>query len=202
MKDSKQTGKRTKEGNGGANYKRLMAIVTEASEADDFKEAVKEWDITGVDIDEHCESKCICGKESIKYLFTIGNRKNGNELEPIGSTCIKRFGRVDMDEIVAVCESLYRLSEQSSNKNPFRDEIRMDGDSFSRKMLSYMYDHGAFQPSKYNGYDPSLDYKFCVKMFNKTNKDRLTEKQKAKLRVMMDQLCRWCRENYPASGMR
>jgi len=30
------------------------------------------------------QSSCICGKENIKYLFTIKNNINGNSVYPIG----------------------------------------------------------------------------------------------------------------------
>ena len=57
-----------------------------------------EWDITDWDEDYYLETSCLCGKENLRYLFTITNRENGNRLEPIGSQCIKKFERKDLNE--------------------------------------------------------------------------------------------------------
>ncbi len=57
-----------------------------------------EWEIIDCEEDESCSEMCICGKENIKYLYTIKNIYNANILFPIGSSCIKKFDRKDLRE--------------------------------------------------------------------------------------------------------
>ena len=54
----------------------------------DVKEAVQEWEIYDCIEDMSCRSRCVCGKENIRYLFTIRNLFNNSLIFPIGSSCI------------------------------------------------------------------------------------------------------------------
>jgi hypothetical protein len=47
-------------------------------------------------VDSHVCTTCKCTKQHLKWLFRIVNKLNGNELFPIGSECIKRFGNQEM----------------------------------------------------------------------------------------------------------
>lgn len=69
----------------------LFEEVLDASVSSDWDEAVNEWDVVGIDGDGNHDTSCICGKEGLRYLFTIQNRFNGNELFPIGSKCIGKL---------------------------------------------------------------------------------------------------------------
>lgn len=51
----------------------------------------------------------MCGHPELRYLFTIVNSRNGNDLFPIGSVCINRFGRQDLDESASIREQMFRL---------------------------------------------------------------------------------------------
>lgn len=57
---------------------KLLKKVIDLSEGSEWDSAVKEWEIDGVEEDEDCSSTCVCGKENLRYLFTIQNSKNGN----------------------------------------------------------------------------------------------------------------------------
>ena len=83
-------------------YENLIKVVIEASVADTWESAVLEWEIIDCTEDESAESQCVCKHEGLKYLYKIRNYKNGNKLFPIGSTCIKKFGREDLDEEMRV----------------------------------------------------------------------------------------------------
>ena len=65
--------------------KNLINTVIEKSVNKSWNTAVLEWEIDDVIEDENHESSCICGKENIRYLFTIKNINNQNTLFPIGS---------------------------------------------------------------------------------------------------------------------
>ncbi|GLC31137.1 hypothetical protein [Clostridium omnivorum] len=159
--------------------KSLNRMVIDNSVARYWNEAVYEWEIVDCIEDDYNESSCICGKENIKYLFTIKNRKNGNELFPIGSTCIKKFNREDLDEVTSVSEKLFQLLHAIQK----REFISLNAEFFSRKLLKYLYDEGVFKPSKFNGYDGENDYLFMRDMFNKRKEP--TENQQAKIKAII-----------------
>ena len=66
-----------------AYYRNLIQRVIDNSESDIWESAVFEWEIFDWEEDETLESSCICGKENLRYLFTIRNTLNGNILYPI-----------------------------------------------------------------------------------------------------------------------
>lgn len=141
---------------GSANFRNLMQAVLEKSEAGDWDAAVTEWELDDVVEDEMLEESCVCGKEKLRYLFTIRNGINGNLLYPIGSSCIKRFGRDELTKEVAAKEQLFKLLHDIEE----RKFITLSSEFFSRKLLCYLYELGAFKPTSYNGYDPHNDYQF------------------------------------------
>lgn len=156
-------------------YRNLIETVLQFSNATDWKTAVLEWCIDDVEEDDSLSESCICGKENLRYLFTIKNTVNGHILYPIGSSCIKKFERLDMDEEVAVKEQLFKLLHVIE-KNSF---LTLSSDFFSRKLLSYLYDLGAFKATPYNNFDPYNDYKFMLDMFNKRNRRSDNQDKKA-----------------------
>lgn len=146
-----------------AYYRNLIQRVIDNSDASNWEDAVLEWEVDDCEEDETLQASCVCGKEELRYLFTIRNTRNGNLLYPIGSSCIKKFDRDDLDEEVAVKEQLFKLLH-AIESNSF---ITLSSDFFSRKLLRYLYDIDAFEATEYNRYDPYNDYQFLLDMFNK-----------------------------------
>lgn len=157
----------------------LLGTVIEMSNSDSWESAVLEWNVVDVKEDETSNSSCICGKEGIRYLFTIKNRVNGNILFPIGSSCIKKFGRDDLNEITSIKEKLFRLFH-AVKENEF---ISLDSEFFSRKLLEHLYEEGAFINTKYNKFNGKNDYEFMLKMFN--SRKGPTIKQKSKIKAII-----------------
>ena len=122
-------------------YQNLIKSVLEASTTDKWEIAVREWDIVDCQEDEKHLSECVCGKENLRYLFTIRNRKTGISLYPIGSTCIEKFGRDDLDSEVNVQLDMYNkrnksnITEQQHRK--IRGLIAYSIKPFLRKRLKY-----------------------------------------------------------------
>lgn len=131
---------------------RLIKRVMELSHGNDWNTAVTEWEIADCEEDSTLSESCICGKEHLYYLFTIINTVNGNELFPIGSSCIKKFGRDDLDNEASVREKMFKLYHAVEN-NRF---ISLSPEFFSRKLLRKLLDEGAFD-CEYNDYD----MKYC-----------------------------------------
>ena len=83
---------------------RLIKTVIELSHGNDWDTAVVEWEIIDCEEDSTLSESCICGKEHLFYLFTIKNIITGSTLFPIGSSCIKKFGRDDLNDEASVRE--------------------------------------------------------------------------------------------------
>lgn len=154
-------------------FQTLIKDVLDNSESEYWEDAVTEWEIVDVEEDERLEESCICGKEHLRYLFTIKNQLNGNELYPIGSSCIKKFEREDLKLQVDVKEQLFKLLH-AVEENQF---LQLSSEFFSRKLLLYLYEIGTFKPTKWNDFQPKKDYKFMLDMFNKRTR---TDKQDKK----------------------
>ena len=96
-------------------YENLLSVVLDSSKSSSWEEAVLEWGVSDWDEDEEMETSCLCGKENIRYLFTIENTLTGLELEPIGSQCIKKFEREDLTDLTVTYEKLFKLKSALSN---------------------------------------------------------------------------------------
>ena len=155
-------------------YNRLIESVIEFSEAKDWNSAVQEWRIHDFAEDDTLIESCICGKENLRYLFTICNDLNGKTLFPIGSSCIKKFERKDLDEEVKIKEQLFKLLHAIEN-NQF---LTLSSEFFSKKILHYLLEEGAFKKNEYNNFNPELDYIFMLKMFNKKSESSRGEERK------------------------
>lgn len=119
--------------------KALIQKVIDASNSQYWHDAVSEWEIADCDEDSNLLSSCICGKENLRYLFTIENIHNCNILYPIGSSCIKKFNRDDLNDIASIKEKLFKLFHAIQNN----EYITLTSELFSRKLLTYLYDNGA-----------------------------------------------------------
>lgn len=78
---------------------RLREIVIEHSSATTWGMAKNEWYVESHWEEEELD-KCVCGKEDIKYIFSIRNYITGFQLYPIGSSCINHFDNQDMSDVV------------------------------------------------------------------------------------------------------
>ncbi|NLO86918.1 MAG: hypothetical protein GX096_16040, partial [Clostridiales bacterium] len=116
----------------------------------------------------------VCGQEGLRYLFNIENDITGSRLFPIGSKCIRRFGRADLDADIAVRQQLFKLLRAVEN-NSF---ITLNSELFSRKLLLHLCELGAFAASPHNRFEPKEDYLFMLKMFNLGLKRTLYQKRK------------------------
>lgn len=157
-------------------YENLIKVVIEASVADTWESAVLEWEIIDCTEDESAESQCVCKHEGLRYLYKIRNVKNGKKLFPIGSTCIKKFEREDLNEEISIMEQMFVLLHAVEK----RERIELSSKYFSRKLLEYLYEKDVFVANEYNGFDGYNDYEFLLKMFNKVNKADISDAQHRK----------------------
>ncbi len=153
--------------------------VLKLSDSNEWEEAKDEWEIDDYEVDPNCSSECICGHQGIKFLYTIKNTINGNIVNPVGSSCVKKFERDDFDYSVLINESYLKIIKAVENK----EFLSLKGGLFSRKLINYLYEKEVFKPSKFNGYDSEKDRDFLIDMFNK--KKELTENQEKKVRGLI-----------------
>ena len=151
----------------------LINTVINNSESDNWEDAVKEWDIVDVEENLDCAGQCTCGKEGLRYLFTIKNRINNHIIYPIGSSCISKFDVDKLKDEAKLKEDLFKLLHAVENN----EYITISSDLFSRKLLEYLYNIGAFVPNNYNDFEPYNDYKFLLDMFYKRKRSEKQEKK-------------------------
>ena len=168
------------------NFENLKMAVIDNSKSKSWELAVQEWEIIECKIakdeeNEPVKTTCVCGKTHLKYLFTIKNKENDNILFPIGSTCINKFKRDDLDYEITVYEDMFKLIRAVESKK----YIELNSNLFTRKLIKYLYDKDVFKPNKYNGYSKEADYLFMVDMFNKRNKDEIDELSQKKINAIM-----------------
>ena len=169
----------------------LICKVIEKSVSKDWIYAVKEWEIVDCEEDLSLSESCVCGKERLRFLYTIRNINNGEFLYPIGSSCIEKFGRKDLDEQIKDKESMFNLFH-AVESNSF---IELDSRYFSRRVLRFLYLEGALN-TNYNQYNGLADYEFMLEMFNKKNKDNITTKQQRKINaIIINAIIPYLKEN-------
>jgi len=156
--------------------KNLTSKVIAHSDSNTWDEAVKEWSVVGFDIDPNSHGACVCGQNNLYYLYTIRNHENGNELSPIGSSCIRKFNRADLNTRVTTLEKQLDLLHALEH-NTF---IKLDSNYFSKKLLKYLFYNGAFED---DNYDSMNNYQFMVDMFNQRKQP--TESQQKKINAII-----------------
>ncbi len=121
---------------------RLVEKIIEYSVSNDWIEASQEWYDYDMVVDSTMSESCICSQPNLKYQFTIKNKINEKELFPIGSECIKFF----QDEVMTSSIQI-RLDIQALVDHVLAGKyIAYDSPLFTRKVLTYLHEHGAFKP--------------------------------------------------------
>ena len=160
----------------------LPREVVALSCADDFESARYEWDLVDRGIDPTSSQICVCGKEGLKYLFTIRNRETGAKLYPIGSSCIELFGRKDLDQQTNIAIQMYAVLAE------YREigSLKLNGGALTKAVLKQLYEEGCFTPTSFNKGNPETDYQFLVDMFNKRKEP--SEKQQRKTWMLLNKV--------------
>jgi hypothetical protein len=159
------------------SFETLKKVIEANSAANDFYRAVHEWNVTAVEEHPSNEGECLCGQQDLLYMYTIHNQHTGRLLEYIGSTCVQHFKNSALNLQVAVFRGLFELRK----KILAGDRISLTTDYFSREILKWLYEEGAFPATTYNGNDGEKDYLFLLDMFNKRNKDDISPPRQRKI---------------------
>lgn len=130
------------------NYEsNFLYLILYSSESKEWNLAIQEWDkIEEYEVDEE---ECICGKKEIKYVTKIRNRRNGNELYPIGSCCIEKFAPKEMAENYNACKRMaHKISKKILRLRETIDKgesIKFNARLFSEEFIRYLNEEGALR---------------------------------------------------------
>lgn len=152
-KDKKNTGYR--EG--------FRDTVTGLSEASDWQDARMEWEITDINLDVSGKTACICGNEHIRYCFELSDKKTGHRIYPVSRSCIKLFGRPELDQAAKDEQLFCSFAEKCENG----DFIELQRD-LSRKLIDILYDRNMID---------DWQHKFLTDMYNRRNMPTLRQKR-------------------------
>ena len=89
-----------------------MTVINN-SESDNWQEAVTEWEIYDCEEDDSCSEECICGKENIKYLYTIRNVYNGKGMANLR---VPKIALEEQEEIIKILDKLWKAEDEMQIK--------------------------------------------------------------------------------------
>lgn len=162
------------------NFGTLRGTVIEASLSNNWAQAVQEWQVVSVEEDPNHTGICVCGKTSLRYLYTIHNWKTQQSLFPIGSQCVNLFEVEELDVSVNLLHQLLKLrSAYATSKS-----VELTSEYFSRALLAELWQNEAFPPNGFNGGNGYNDYKFLLGMFNQHHD--FTPKERGKVWVLLN----------------
>ena len=114
--------------------KSLHDAVLQASKADTWEQATKEWNEVSLIFNGIGLSNCICGN-AIKYAYELFNNVTGQRLFPIGSDCVRHFHRLSLDHKLEEEEKLLRKLENLTRKVKKKEKIKVNKSDFDEKLL-------------------------------------------------------------------
>lgn len=131
----------------------LKKTIIENSEASDYEEAVKEWEIeSGCHIDTD-------NKKEPEFLYKICNTKTGSLLFPLEAKTIRSFNIESLTDLITLFETLYKMQKK---KEQGKD---LEYTDLNRITLAYLYkDANIFTPTKYNKENGANDYMFIYQL--------------------------------------
>ena len=139
--------------------------IVSRSEGDTWKEAVREWKVVGCVEDHTRSTRCVCGKERLLYVYEIVNVCTGESVPNIGSECIKKFGREELDGEAKCWRQVFKLLDAAIEAGDLR-EVPLAPPYYSRRLLEFFFERGVFKPSRWNGGRGYFDFEFLLDMFN------------------------------------
>ncbi|HGS8440381.1 hypothetical protein ACMX2X_06605 [Streptococcus pneumoniae] len=111
--------------------KSLHDAVLQASKADTWEQATKEWNEVSLIFNGIGRSNCVCGN-AIKYAYELFNGVTGQRLFPIGSDCVRHFHRLSLDQQLESDDQLY-LVKLGKEKIDYEQELRIQAEKERKK---------------------------------------------------------------------
>lgn len=135
----------------------IKSTILPLSVSTDINTAMHEWYATGdVSILDACDATCeLCGKEGIKYLYTIRNKINDTTIYPVGSSCILSYGVAVYDDngkLLTIDEAEKELSTRLNTARKARALAKLtllaqtESNDVLAGALRYYTKHGKLTP--------------------------------------------------------
>ena len=165
--------------------KSLHDAVLQASKADTWDQATKEWNEVSLIFNGIGRSNCICGN-AIKYAYELFNNVTGQRLFPIGSDCVRHFHRLSLDQQLEEEEKLLRKLENLTRKVKKKEKIKISKVDFDERLLKWFWDKGVFKANRGNQFAPEKDYQFFLEVFQGGSWTKAEPKKKARLEEVLE----------------
>ena len=144
--------------------KSLHNAVLQASKADTWDQATKEWNEVSLIFNGIGRSNCVCGN-AIKYAYELFNGVTGQRLFPIGSDCVRHFHRISLDQQLEEEEKLLRKVENLTKRAQNKGKIKVNKSDFDERLLKWFWEKGVFKANRGNQFAPERDYQLFLEVF-------------------------------------
>ncbi len=165
--------------------KSLHDAVLQASKADTWDQATKEWNEVSLIFNGIGRSNCICGN-AIKYSYELFNGVTGQRLFPIGSDCVRHFHRISLDQQLEEEEKLLRKVENLTKKAQKKGKIKVTKSDFDERLLKWFWEKGVFKANRGNQFAPERDYQLFLEVFQGGSWTKADPKKKARLEEVLE----------------
>ena len=165
--------------------KSLHDAVLQASKADTWEQATKEWNEVSLIFNGIGRSNCVCGN-AIKYAYELFNGVTGQRLFPIGSDCVRHFHRLSLDQQLEEEEKLLRKVENLTRKAQKKEKIKVNKSDFDERLLKWLWEKGVFKPNRGNQFAPERDYQLFLEVFQGGNWTKAEPKKKARMEEVLE----------------
>ena len=167
--------------------KSLHDAVLQASQANTWDQATKEWNEVSLIFNGIGRSNCICGN-AIKYAYELFNNVTGQRLFPIGSDCVRHFQLISLDQQLEEEEKLLRKLENLTRKakKKEKEKIKVNKSDFDERLLKWFWEKGVFKANRGNQFAPEKDYQLFLEVFQGGSWTKAEPKKKARLEEVLE----------------
>ena len=165
--------------------KSLHDAVLQASKADTWEQATKEWSEVSWIFNGIGRSNCVCGN-AIKYAYELFNGVTGQRLFPIGSDCVRHFKKLNLDQQLEEEEKLLRKIESLTRKAQKKEIIKVNKTDFDERLLKWLWEKGVFKPNRGNQFTPERDYELFLEVFRGGSWSKAEPKKKARMEEVLE----------------
>ena len=165
--------------------KSLHDAVLQASQANTWDQATKEWNEVSLIFNGIGRSNCICGN-AIKYAYELFNNVTGQRLFPIGSDCVRHFQLISLDQQLEEEEKLLRKLENLTRKVKKKEKIKVNKSDFDERLLNWFWEKCVFKANRGNQFAPEKDYQLFLEVFQGGSWTKAEPKKKARLEEVLE----------------
>ena len=165
--------------------KSLHDAVLQASKADTWDQATKEWNEVSLIFNGIGRSNCVCGN-AIKYAYELFNGVTGQRLFPIGSDCVRHFHRLSLDHQLEEEEKLLRKVENLTRKAQKKGKTKVNKVDFDERLLNWFWEKGVFKANRGNQFAPEKDYQLFLEVFQGGSWTKAEPKKKARMEEVLE----------------